>query len=235
MSYNTKMHGYLEVPADEALAVSLLCDTATVSPSSDDLFVEYYSFGPMGEGRQRINIFNESLDYSDTKAKSFLALLADHHIQNGSEIYFDAEEDGSTWRLTKKPEGWIEETGHVVYDDPRTFLQQQNEEYMLNDSSDITDTKVDEACGQDPFTNAQTCIKVDGYGYATDLYALPVGTSFTVKNGCWDGTIVEDANAPSGKAVEVWETGAIIPIDPGNRFSLVLEGADRDDIPYERD
>ncbi len=234
MSYHTDMRGYFEVPADETQAVVLLIETATVSPTSDNLFVEDYAYTTMGEGRMRINISNPELDYSDTKAKRFLSLFSEHNIQDGSEIYFDAE-DGSTWRLTKKPEGWVEETGHVVYDDPRTFLQQQDEKHMVNDSSDITDTKMDEACGQDPFTNAQTSIKVDGYGYATDLYNLPVGTSFTVKNGCWDGTIVEDANAPSGKAVEVWATGAIIPIDPGNRFSLVLEGTDRDDIPYERD
>ena len=45
----------------------------------------------------------------------------------------------------------------------------------------------------------------------------------------------EDANAASGKAIKVWETGTIVPIGPGNRFSLVLEETDRDDIPYERD
>ena len=80
---------------------------------------------------------------------------------------------------------------------------------------------------------------------AADLMTLPVGTTFHVMNGFWDGKIVEKDGQ---KSVHVLDTGNVIKIDEINRYGLALshvkvpsqwgkdkDGAEKEDIGEERE
>lgn len=70
-----------------------------------------------------------------------------------------------------------------------------------------------------------TDIKVNNYGYATDLMKLPVGTCFSVLNGEWEGHIIE--NTEGKKSVRLFDPPngleKDIEITDNNRYSLVLD------------
>lgn len=58
------------------------------------------------------------------------------------------------------------------------------------------------------------------YGTTTDIYMLPVGTTFTVNNGGWSGKIIEDVDGD--KCVYVNYTKKSFKLSPDMDYGMVL-------------
>jgi hypothetical protein len=59
----------------------------------------------------------------------------------------------------------------------------------------------------------------NGYGMTTDIFMLPIGTTFRVTNGAWNGEIVEEEGK---KMIHVVETGRKYILKEDNDYMLCL-------------
>ena len=66
-----------------------------------------------------------------------------------------------------------------------------------------------------------TDIKVDNYGFATDMLALPVGTKFNVVNGQWKGSVALDDEQRKVMFPDGADKGFLI--NDRNRYGYVLD------------
>jgi len=68
--------------------------------------------------------------------------------------------------------------------------------------------------------NREHLVYNNGYGMTTDIYLLPVGTEFLVKNGAWYGTIIQKNNE---KYLLVNKTKKEIKIEEHRDYQLSIQ------------